>query len=126
MTDQPQTEPFRSWAIVEIFGHERLAGEVSEQTIAGAGFIRVDVPAVDGAPAFTRFYGDKAIYSITPVDEQTARRAALAMRARPVTVYLAPALPPGPETPDHYRDAGPLVDYDDEDNFDDDDDRDFD
>lgn len=125
MTDpNPPAPEFRSWAIVEIFGHERIAGEVSEQTIAGAGFIRVDVPALDGQPAFTRFYGDKAIYSIQPVDETTARRAAAAMRVRPVTVYLAPALPapaPGP-----LLDEDDSADPDDPEFYDDDDDDDYD
>lgn len=32
------------WAILELMGHRRLAGYVSEQEIAGAAFIRVDVP----------------------------------------------------------------------------------
>lgn len=88
MADQPASEPFRSWAVVEIFGHERIAGEVSEQTIGGGSFIRVDVPAVGDQAAFTRFYGDKAIYSIQPVSEEIARHAAAAMRVRPVSVYL--------------------------------------
>jgi len=91
MTD----ESFRAWAIVEIFGHERLAGEVSEARIGGCAFVRVDVPAVGEQQAFTRFYGDKAIYSITPVDEALARRAAESMQVRPVNVYLLPS----PQTP---------------------------
>lgn len=89
---QATTPTFCTWALVEIFGHERIAGEVSEQVIAGEGFIRVDVPALAGTPAFTRLYGGKAIYSITPVSEAVARLAAGTMRARPVTIYLAPGL----------------------------------
>lgn len=95
MTEQLASEPFRNWAIVEIFGHERIAGEVSEQAIGGGSFIRVDVPAVDSQAGFTRFYGDKAIYSIQPVSEEIARRAAASMRVRPVNVYLLPALASG-------------------------------
>jgi hypothetical protein len=34
------------WAIVEVFGHRRLAGRVSEVTIAGAKMLRVDVPGL--------------------------------------------------------------------------------
>lgn len=86
---------FRTWALVEIFGHERIAGEVSEQVIAGEGFVRVDVPAIDGQAAFTRLYGGKAIYSITPVSEEIARRAAASMQTRAVNVYLLPT-PRGP------------------------------
>jgi len=93
MTEQPASEPFHTWAIVEIFGHERIAGELSEQTIGGGSFIRGDVPAVGDQQAFTRFYGDKAIYSIQPVSEDIARRAAAGMRVRPVNVYLLPDAP---------------------------------
>ena len=84
---------FDTWAIVELFGHSKIAGKVTEQQIAGGTFLRVDVPELDGADGehptagFTRFYGAGAIYSITPVDEDLARRAAEALRPRPVTVY---------------------------------------
>ena len=35
---------FECFALVEIFGHTRIAGKVTEQVIAGTGFVRVDVP----------------------------------------------------------------------------------
>lgn len=90
---------FDTFAIVELFGHARIAGRVSEQVIAGQGFLRVDVPANEQYPGFTRMYGTGAIYSITPVDESIARAAAAGMRERPVNVYI-PALP----QPDEYED----------------------
>lgn len=90
---------FDTFAIVELFGHARIAGRVSEQVIAGQGFVRVDVPANEQYPAFTRMYGTGAIYSITPVDESIARAAAAGMRERPVMVYI-PALP----RPEEYED----------------------
>jgi hypothetical protein len=86
---------FETFAIVEIFGHTRIAGRVSEQIIAGNGFLRVDVPELPAAgrypmqPAFTRLYGTAAIYSITPVSEEIAMQAAQSMRVRPVDVYIA-------------------------------------
>ena len=83
---------FDTFAIVELFGHARIAGRVSEQVIAGQGFVRVDVPANAEYPAFTRMFGPGAIYSITPVTEEIANAAAERMRERPVTVYI-PALP---------------------------------
>jgi len=80
-------ETFDTWAIIELFGHSKLAGRVSEQTLGGATFLRVDVPEVAGCPAFTRFYGASAVYAITPVDEETARQVVRALRPRPVHVY---------------------------------------
>jgi hypothetical protein len=78
------TDTFKAWAILELFGHQVLSGEVSERIIAGQGFMRVDVPEVDGQKAYTKFYGPKAIYSITPTDEATARTAAQHLKAPPI------------------------------------------
>lgn len=77
-----------TWAIVELFGHSRTAGRVTEETIAGGEFLRVDVPEVDGQVGFTKFYGASAIYSITPVSEEVARLALKRMRPEPINVYL--------------------------------------
>lgn len=38
-------EPYSGWTIVELLGHRRLAGMVTEATIAGAGFLRIDMPS---------------------------------------------------------------------------------
>lgn len=35
-----------TWAIVELFGHKVIAGEISEVDVAGTQMLRVDVPAV--------------------------------------------------------------------------------
>jgi hypothetical protein len=91
---------FDSWAIVELFGHSKIAGRVTEQQIAGGTFLRVDVPAVNGQKGFTRFYGASAVYSITPVEEGIARRVAEALSPRPVTVWgvvLPERQLPGPD-----------------------------
>jgi hypothetical protein len=32
------------WAIIELMGHRRLAGWLSEEEVAGAAFLRIDVP----------------------------------------------------------------------------------
>src|SRR4051812_21700633 len=60
------------WAIIEIFGHQRIAGWMTEQVIAGQGFIRVDVPEISaevGGPIAThsKLYGPGSIYAISPV-----------------------------------------------------------
>lgn len=106
-----------TWAIVDLFGHQQIAGKVTEQAIGSESMLRVDVPAVPGRDAFTRFYGVKAIYSLTPVSEEIARRAIERLREQPITVYGL-ALPPGDSRP-----ACPACDdpYDWEDDGEDDD-----
>ena len=65
-----ETQGLETWAIVELFGHQKIAGHISEANVAGTTMLRVDVPEVDGQAAFTRLYGGSAIYSITPTDER--------------------------------------------------------
>lgn len=81
---------FEEWAVLELMGHRRLAGRVSEETIGGASFIRIDVPG--GA---TQFYAPGAVYCITPTTEQLARAFAEGNRPRPVERYELPASPRG-------------------------------
>jgi hypothetical protein len=51
---ETQSDKFDSFAIVEVFGHQKFAGRVTEQAIGGASFVRVDVPKTRKHPAFTR------------------------------------------------------------------------
>jgi hypothetical protein len=96
---------FKQWMIVELFGHQVIAGLVSEQTIGGSSFIRVDVPATEKREAYTRFFGDKAIYAMTPVDEATAKAAVKAYSQAPIQEYkLRAALPPGDDDDDDDED----------------------
>ena len=86
------------WAIVELFGHQRIAGRISEQTIGGCSFVRVDVPITGKVQAFTKLYGQGAIYAISFVDELAARTAASMFRETPVDTYtLRKALQALPE-----------------------------
>lgn len=86
------TEPtkFETWAIVEIFGHQKYAGWLTTQEIGGSSLIRLDVPASDDHPAFTKLWGNGAIYSITPVAEDVARAYARSLRQSPVNAYELP------------------------------------
>lgn len=97
--NQTDAAKFEGWCVVEVFGHQKFAGYVSEQALGGASFVRVDVPECVGEPgdppipAFTKLFGDAAIYSISPVSEEFARAAAAWLRKRPVDIYM-PALYP--------------------------------
>ena len=78
---------FESWAIVELFGHNQLAGKVTEQVISGQSFIRIDVPTTSQCPAFTKYHLPTAIYGLTPVDEDYATRMAERIAAKPINDY---------------------------------------
>ena len=83
---------FNEWALVELFGHQKIVGRVSEASLAGGAFLRVDVPALNQEPGFTRFYGPGAIYSINPVSEEVARGLAITYRNVPVHQYELPRI----------------------------------
>jgi hypothetical protein len=48
------TEKFEQYCILELFGHNKIAGLVTEQSLGGTNFIRVDVPMTSSQPGFTR------------------------------------------------------------------------
>jgi len=83
MSDQD----FEQWAIVELFGHQRMAGLVKNAQIGGCSFVRVDVPETKRAPARTKMYGSGAIYGIEFVTEETARLAAEEYGPAPMSVW---------------------------------------
>ena len=89
-TEQDEQTRFEGWAIVELMGHNTIAGYVSEQSIAGVAMLRVDVPATDSQPAFTKFYSGSAIYGITPTTEQIATIAVKRLTVRPVSEWVVP------------------------------------
>lgn len=88
--EETASEKFDCWALVEVMGHSRYAGRVTEQAVGGCNFVRVDVPAFEGHPAFTKLLGQSSIFAITPVTEQVARGMAQQFRNSPVSVYDLP------------------------------------
>jgi hypothetical protein len=92
-----ENKPLETWAVLEIMGHNKFAGLLSEQTIAGHGFVRIDVPEVEleggtKLPAFTKMFGAASIYAISPCTEETARAFVKMYRAKAFSEYQAPRL----------------------------------
>ena len=92
MSEQEHT-PFSEWAILEVMGYKRRAGLLSEQIIAGSCFLRLDVYEQEGGPIATQFYRPDAVYCITPVPQDLARRlgSQLFKLDPPVRPYELPA-----------------------------------
>lgn len=105
--DNGGTEKFDQWCILDLFGHQRTAGHVTEATVGGCAFIRIDVPEGEGFR--TEYYGNGAVYSMRPVSEEIAREVVKSNITQPVHSYevssllkrLAPASSndPDEETP---------------------------
>lgn len=128
MSDQ---EGFVGWAVVELFGHKRMAGHVSSQAVAGGSMVRIDVPETPAdmrpmTPAYTKLVGVAAVYGITPVSEEIARRAAREIERwnDPLPVQLpALAAPVGTEIDPNFVDDEDDDDEDYEDEDEDDEER---
>lgn len=87
-------QSFKQWALIELFGHSRIAGLVSEQAVGGCSFVRVDVPGVGNRQPLTRLFGNGAIYSITVVTEETALAIAADIAPEPIPAWDARKLLP--------------------------------
>jgi hypothetical protein len=94
VTDTAAQPSFSEWCILELMGHRRLAGKVTECQVAGQGFLRLDVPAplpeqeqlIPTSPwTATQFYSPSSVYCMTPVTEATARKIALLNQPTPAT-----------------------------------------
>lgn len=77
-------EGFDSWAIVELMGHVKIAGHVTEAEVFGAKMGRVDIPNSDGGFT-TQYFSGGSVYRLTPTTEDIAR--AVAVRNQPAPVY---------------------------------------
>jgi hypothetical protein len=96
-----KSEKFDSWAVVELFGHNQIAGRVSEQMIAGKLMVRVDVPKASGNPGFTKFYSPDAVYAITPTTKRLTMSFTENLHPEPIQVYmLRPSFPEPIRTPE--------------------------
>ncbi len=103
--------PAEEWAIVEIMGHMRTAGRISEEERFGSKLLRVDRPfytdtTEEGTIWVTSFHAGSAIYQLHLCDEETARSVAQSLGdPRPRKPHAPPALAafrpaePEPERP---------------------------
>lgn len=97
-----------TWAIVELMGHVRMAGRLTEEEHFGAKLGRLDIP--DGFGFKTQFFGGSSVYRITPCTEEVARLVAKKTDVAPVHAWELPKLTaPGSTHPEGER-------WDDEDN----------
>lgn len=82
-----ETEKFDLHCIVELFGHNRIAGRCTEQNVAGTNMLRVDVPETKQNKAFTHILSAGAIYAINPVTEDIAKAVAESLNIAPITPW---------------------------------------
>lgn len=90
---------FDEWCVVELFGHQRFAGRVSQADWPPS-FVRLEIPATPGHDPVTQLLSPQSVYRLTPTTEAIA--TALAERCRPEPVHRW-ELPAPPEPDDESR-----------------------
>ncbi len=85
---QATSDSGEMWAVVELFGHQVIAGRIAQDASLGVPMLRVDVPEIGGRAAFTKFYGSGAVYAVAPCTEEYARHVADYYKPKPITVYV--------------------------------------
>lgn len=82
---------FDEWAILELMGHRRLAGRVTDAVIGGGAFLRIDIPGKNSRQT-TQYYSPGSVYCITPTTEEIARAVAEQSEPAPVHRWELPQL----------------------------------
>lgn len=103
-------DKFEAWGLVELMGHQRVAGRLSEQPLGGGNLLRVDIP--NGETFRTAYYGASAIYAVQITDEAAARKLADGQGTRPPYAYelshavarIAPSAPVYDDSDEHEDD----------------------
>lgn len=71
----------RVWAVIEIMGHRTRSGAISDGSIGGGTFLRIEHPTAldhDGTGPLVEYYAPSAIFSVKPCSRQAAEAHAAA------------------------------------------------
>lgn len=83
---EKQVENFEIWAILELMGHVKVAGKVTEEERFGGKLGRIDIP--DEADGFnTQYFGFAGVYRMTAVTEEVARYVARSNQGQPIHAW---------------------------------------
>ncbi len=86
-------EDIQTWAFIEIFGHQKVAGRLTTRKLGTQCMFQVDVPKGETEFSHSELYGPASIFSIKPTTEAWCRKWAKA-----ATAYDHSPLPYIPET----------------------------
>jgi hypothetical protein len=83
------SEESESWAIVELMGHVKMAGRLTEEERFGSKLGRLDIPMGDG-PFGTIYFNAASVYRITVCTEEVARVVSARNQPEPVHPWEMP------------------------------------
>jgi hypothetical protein len=90
--ESPEQQALKSWALVELFGHQRIVGLVTVEPVEFPGMVRVDVPDLfkDGKivrKGLTRYVGKASLYGVTPITQEAAMQLLPSVDGAPAQPY---------------------------------------
>ena len=88
MENTTQIPKFQEWCVVELMGHVRMAGLVTEVELFGSKQGRIDIPNGDGF--VTQYFNGSSLYRLTPTTEEIARAVAISNQPEPVHRWELP------------------------------------
>lgn len=71
-TEEPCPEEPLRWALVELVGYQQFAGIISDETVDGKPYVKLEVPATKVHKAFDCKFGIESVHRITPIPQQQA------------------------------------------------------
>ncbi|NUQ83059.1 MAG: hypothetical protein HUU10_15765 [Bacteroidetes bacterium] len=82
-SNREDKQEFREWCLVELFGHQRVAGLVQPSLFPE--LLRVDVfEGESEKPSITRLINVKAVYALNPIEESVCRALASKYKPEPI------------------------------------------
>lgn len=97
------------WGILQLMGHVRIAGIISEEERFGAKVGRIDIPRENGTFS-TEYFNASSIYRLQFTTEEVARTVAAQIENRPIYSYEMPR----PQLTEPVREREDADDADDE------------
>jgi hypothetical protein len=83
------------WCIIELLGHVKIGGFVTEEERFGTKLGRIDIYGPNGE-VVTQYFSGNSIYRVTPVSEDIAKQVG-GRGAAPVRRWELKAVAPAPE-----------------------------
>lgn len=72
MAIQVESSTEEKWALVELVGYQQFAGKVSDQTVEGRQYVRVEVPETKVHKSFDCKFGIESVHHITYITKAQA------------------------------------------------------
>lgn len=82
-----EKEKLEQFAVVEMMGHRKIVGKITESDIGTGSLLKVTVLGKNGTPERTEYIGVASIYCLTIVDEEVAVLSAKSYTPEPTWAY---------------------------------------